>query len=105
MKSIALVAVSLVFVLQTAPSRADELCSDDLRHQCEVRNAQALWEFSERDARRVLRHCLQRDYDESLDFDTAFDACYELGRLVRETFPPTQPNCYLAAECELDFLR
>ncbi len=104
MKTIALVTVSLFVVLQTAPSRAQELCSDDLRHQCEVRNAHALFEYSERDDRRVFRHCEQADFG-SQDFRTAFDACYELGRLVRETFPPTQPNCGLASECELDFLR
>ncbi len=40
MKSIALVSLSLVFVLQTAPSRAEEICIDGLtaRQQCVYHN-------------------------------------------------------------------
>jgi hypothetical protein len=76
MKSIALVAVSLVFVLQTAPSRAEEICSDGrtIRQQCEHLNAAYLREHQNSELDRADRHCRTIVYAEHARLELAIPA-------------------------------
>jgi hypothetical protein len=106
MKSLALVAVSLVFVLQTAPSRAEELfhiCSDGrtIMQQCADRYAVSLRQYRSDELFRARYECTRMQYPEHQPWPVAFRACLEASRLFSEMFFRHE-DCNRAVECEPD---
>jgi hypothetical protein len=104
MKSLALVAVSLVFVLQTAPSRAEEwfhICSDGrtILQQCEDRDAVILREYRSDELIRADYLCRRFPYPEVQPYAVEFAACMEATRLFSE-MGFRYEECYRAVECE-----
>lgn len=102
MKSIALVAVSLVFVLQTAPSRAEEICSDGrtIRQQCEYLNAVYLYEHQTSELERIDRQCRISAVSDEQPLELSILGCMDVMRRISEMSPPSVPDCAQAVECE-----
>jgi hypothetical protein len=102
MNARALVSLSLVFVLQTAPLRAEEICSDGrtMREQCQDLNAAYLREYRSDELARADYQCRRVRYAEHLDVTAAITGCEKLARIFSEMYLPEVPDCARAVECE-----